>query len=375
MNRFLRTAPTLFGLVALAACGDSAPTAPSQRLVAVGRVERGATVRIVARDGVSAGDSAVSSVSITPADAGAVSGTTVRLLRSGSVTVSARVSDGRTISAALDVAAPPTVWFDAVASGNRDVYSVALDGGDLKRWTTAAGEDAHPSVAGTILVFSTLRHGNAELYAMSTSGASAEQRLTTTAASETQPALNRSGTSVAFVSDAGGAPRVYVAPITLASPARLTSASFGFGFTLEADPTWSPVGDRIAFASTTTGRANLFTTASTPGSVPAGVAGSGADQTDIEPSWSPDGNYIAFASTRSGATQIFLFDVRTSATRQLTSGADPAGQPGWLADGRVVFTRFVGAETSLWWVDPATSEGAVEVPTGLRLPGHPVGYR
>jgi hypothetical protein len=377
MNRFLHTATTLLGLAALVvACGDSGPTAPSQRLVAVGRVERGATVRIVARDGVSAGDSAVSTVVITPASAGVVSGTTVRLLQSGPATVSARASDGRTISAVLDVAAPPTVWFDAVASGNRDVYSVALDGVDLKRWTTAAGEDAHPSVAGTTLVFSTLRHGNAELYAMSTGAPSAEQRLTTTAASETQPALNRAGTSVAFVSDAGGAPRVYVAPVTLASSARLTAAAFGFGFTLEADPTWSAAGDRIAFASTTTGRANLFTTASTPGSVPAAVAGSGADQTDVEPSWSPDGNQIAFASTRSGATQLFLFDVRTSATRQLTSGAEPAGQPGWLADGRVVFTRFVGGETSLWWVDPVSGEGPVEVPTvGVRLAGHAVGAR
>jgi Tol biopolymer transport system component len=342
----------------------------------VGRVERGATVRIVAREGVSAADSIVTNVAVTPAGAGAVSGTAVRLLQSGPVTISARTRDGRAISAVLDVKAPPSVWFDAVASGNRDIYSVALDGGDLKRWTTAASEDAHPSVAGATLVFSTLRHGNAELYAIPTGAVGAEQRLTTTAASETEPALNRAGTSVAFVSDASGAPRVYVAPISLASPARLTAASFGFQFTLETDPTWSPAGDRLAFMATATGGANLFTAASTPGAMPVPVAGSSAEQTDVEPAWSPDGNQIAFASTRAGAGQIFLLDVRTGVSRQVTSGPAAAGQPGWLADGRLVFTRFATNETSLWWVDPASAEDPVEVPlAGVRLAAHAVGGR
>ena len=358
------------------ACGDSGPTDPSQRLVAVGRVERGATVRLVARDGASAADTIVSEVAVSPAGAGSVNGTMVRLLQAGAVTVSARASDGRTLTATLDVVAPPTVYFDAIANGNRDIYSVALDGGDVKRWTTAAGEDAHPSVAGGTLVFSTQRHGNAELYAMPTAAGGAEQRLTTTAASETHPALNKSGTSIAFVSDAGGSPRIHVAPTSLASPARLTASAFGFGFTLEVDPTWSPAGDRLAFMSTANGRANLFTTASTPGAMPAAVAGSGSGQTDVEPAWSPDGNYIAFASTRAGPSQIFLLDLRTGAYRQLTSGSSPAGQPGWLADGRVVFTRFIGSETSLWWVDPASSEPPVEVPVaGVRLAGHATGSR
>jgi dipeptidyl aminopeptidase/acylaminoacyl peptidase len=376
MRLFVSPTARLLACAALFACGgDGGSTDPGQRLVAVGRLERGSTVRLVARDGVSAADSLVSTVTVTPAAAGAVSGTSVRLLQSGSVSVSARTSDGRTVTAVLDVAVPPTVFFDAVAAGNRDIYSVALDGADLKRWTTATAEDSHPSVAAATLVFSSARDGNGELYSTPTTAAGAEQRLTTTAGNETQPTLVNGAARVAFVSDAGGAPRVYVAPLSLVGPARLSPAGFGFGGSLESDPTWSPTGDRIAFMATANGRANLFLAPSTAGSLPAAVAGSGAGQTDVEPAWSPDGNRIAFASTRAGSTQIFLLDLRTGAFSQVTQGASPSGQPGWLPDGRLVFTVFAGAESTLWWVDPSDVLPPVEIPTGTRLALHATGVR
>jgi TolB protein len=285
------------------------------------------------------------------------------LLQSGSVTVSARASDGRTVSTVLDVALPPTVYFDAIASGNRDVYSVALDGGELKRWTTAAGDDAHPSVAAGTMVFSTLRHGSAELYAL-VLATSVEQRLTTTPANETEPSLAKSGATIAFVSDAAGGSRVYVAPMPFASPARLSASTTGSGVSIETSPSWSPTADRIALMSTVNGRANLFIAPSAAGSVPAPVAGSGAGQTDVEPAWSPDGSFIAFASSRAGPSQIFLLDLRTGAFRQLTTGASEAGQPGWLADGRLVYTLFAGSGQELWWMDPAAQNAPVKIPTG-----------
>ena len=106
------------------------------------------------------------------------------------------------------------------------------------------------------------------------------------------------------------------------------------------------------------------------------MAGSGNGQTDVEPAWSPDGNRLAFASTRAGTTQIFLLDVSTGAFSQLTNDASPAGQPGWLADGRVVFTRFAAGESTLWWVDPSESAPPTQIPTtGVSQPAHGTGAR
>jgi Tol biopolymer transport system component len=375
MQTASRITLALLAAALLAACGsDGGPTSPAQSLATVGRLERGATVRLVARDGAPGSDSMVSSLTITPASAGAVTGNTIRLLQVGAATIGATASDGRTLSATITVAAPPTVFFDAIVAGNRDIYSVGLDGEELKRWTTAAAEEAHPSVAGGLLVFSSTRDGNNELYSLTTAAGGAEKRLTTTAVNESQPTLSAGGANLTYLSEAGGLPRVYVGTAALTSPARLSAASFGFGGSLELNPTWSPTGDRIALMSTANGRSNLFISSSTPGSTPAPIAGSGTSQTDVEPAWSPDGNQLAFASTRAGGTQLFLLDLRTSAVRQLAQATGTTGQPGWLPDGRLLFTVF-GAETTIWYLDPADTSPPVQIPTATRNPAHPTGAR
>jgi hypothetical protein len=375
MRLALQNILPLVAILLSAACGsDGGPSAPTQRLVAVGRLERGATVRLVARDGLAA-DSLVSNVALSPTASGSVVGSTVKLLQAGQLSVTATAPDGRTITTVLDVKAPPTLFFDATASGNRDVYSISLDGGDLKRWTTSAGEDTHPSVAAGLLVFSSTRDGNGELYSLPTAAGGAEKRLTTSTSNETQPSLSVPGTSVAYTSDATGLPRLFVAPVSLAGATRLTAASFGFGGSIESDATWSAAGDRIAFMSTANGRANLFITASAAGSTPAEVNGSGSQTTDVEPAWSPDGNRIAFASTRAGGTQVFLLDLRTGAFKQVTTGAQTSGQPGWLPDGRLLFTVFGNGDSTLWWIDPDADGAAQEIPTATKSPGHPAGAR
>ncbi|HEX7942234.1 MAG TPA: hypothetical protein VF488_10540, partial [Gemmatimonadaceae bacterium] len=276
----------------------------------------------------------------------------------------------------VDVVAPPIVYFDAVAAGNRDIYSVSLDGRDLTRRTTSPADDAQPTAVASTIVFVSTRDGNRELYAMPTAVGGAEQRLTTTAANESQPAFAAGGAALAYVSDVGGTPRVSVAPVPLANPARLTAATFGFAGSLEASPTWSPTRDRVALVATTNGSANLFIASATAGGTPTPVAGSGNGQTDVEPSWSPDGNRIAFASTRAGTTQIFLLDLRTGAISQLTNDASPAGQPGWLSDGRLLFTRFEGGGSTLWWVDPSESTPPTQIATtGVVQAAHATGAR
>ena len=354
--------------------GDSDTTATGQRLVAVGRSERGATIRLVARDGLSAADTLVTAVTVSPTIAGAVTGATVSLLQIGAITISARASDGHMLTTTLDVANPPTVYFDALASGNRDVYSIGLDGRGLTRRTTSPADDAQPTVVAAAIVFVSMRDGNGELYSIPTAIGGAEQRLTTTAANESQPAFAAGGALLAYVSDVSGAPRVYVAPTPLANPARLSAASFGFGGSIESSPTWSPTRDRIALVATANGSANLFIASATAGATPAAVAGSANGQTDVEPAWSPDGNRIAFASTRAGTTQIFLLDPRTGALTQATNGATPAGQPGWLSDGRLLFTRFAGGESTLWWMDPSDPAPPTQIPTGgVVQPAHATG--
>jgi TolB protein len=53
-----------------------------------------------------------------------------------------------------------------------------------------------------------------------------------------------------------------------------------------------------------------------------------SDGRNEDPSWAPDGRHLVFVSTRSGVRQLWVMDVESGRTRQLTRGA-PVRLPAW----------------------------------------------
>ena len=101
-------------------------------------------------------------------------------------------------------------------------------------------------------------------------------------------------------------------------------------------PSISPNGEKIVYRSTTAGnsRAQIFIAdrdGSNQSRLLAGVAGF-----DFEPSFSPDGHSVLFSSFRDGDREIYLTNLDTGFTAQLTNNADGDSSPTFVPDGKQI---------------------------------------
>ena len=61
------------------------------------------------------------------------------------------------------------------------------------------------------------------------------------------------------------------------------------------------------------------------------------------PAWSPDGDSIAFMSERTGSWDVYVFDLESGQTRQITECAEDCRWPHWSDDGgSIVFNTAIG---------------------------------
>ena len=114
-------------------------------------------------------------------------------------------------------------------------------------------------------------------------------------------------------------------------------------------PAWSPTGDWIVFVREMDGRGDLFLVRPDGSGLRDLVAGP-AD--DVDPTWTPDGTAVVFASDRAGDHDLYRVEVDGGAVEPILveSGADrdPAVSP----DGsRIVFSRATAETADLWILD------------------------
>jgi hypothetical protein len=253
----------------------------------------------------------------------------------------------------------PVVLFDAVASSNRDIYRVGLDGSDLTRVTTQTSDERDPYVAAGRVVFTSFRDSTGELYSMALTGGPQHRLTFTSSVNEQEAALSPDGSQVAFTKQLGGVGRVYTATLDTASmgPATLFSTKSA----IEASPSWLS-STQLAYVSAEEGTADIWF----------GTVGGAKDtlvyrasSAEVDPAWSPDGKRLAFATNRDGDTELYLYTVSTHTTTRLTTRPGSDGSPTWLKDGRIVFICSTNAAPSvpnLCWLDPDHLAAPVQIP-------------
>ena len=156
-------------------------------------------------------------------------------------------------------------------------------------------------------------------------------------------------TRLVFVGKVGDAKEIFVMDYDGADLKQITKNN-----SLNMSPAWSPDGRRLAFVSYRKRTPKLYIYDGQDGSLT--DASPKGSVLCIAPDWSPDGRSIAFASSTGGNTEVFILDVASRRSRQITftRGADTA--PAWSPSGReVAFTSDRSGRPQIYMMD---AEGA-----------------
>jgi TolB protein len=196
-----------------------------------------------------------------------------------------------------------------LATGNR---SAMRDLGGL-----AISPAWHPRGDGYAVAVS--MDGNQELVHVTGSGRI--RRLTADPSDDVSPAWSPDGEQIAFTSNRGGSPQVYVMS---GKGGRARRISFGGNY--NSEPSWSPAGDLIAY---TCRRGEWFKICVVPARGGASREITTGAWDDEGPNFSPDGRHIAFSSNRGGRHDIYMMDTDGRGVERLTYNGANNTAPSW----------------------------------------------
>lgn len=191
------------------------------------------------------------------------------------------------------------------------------------------------------IAFAAFRDGQWDLYSVAENGGDL-RRLTHDHNQDMDPAYSPDGTKLAFASRQDRNWDIYILDLVSGRQRRLTDHP-----AYDGAPSWSPDGTRIAFESFRAGDLDIWTIDLKDDAPTNLTPDSGAG--DYAPAWSPDGRQIAFTSWRMGDKDLFVLDVASGALTQLTNSEAAEEWPAWSPDGtRLAFVRNWLGEREVW---------------------------
>lgn len=171
------------------------------------------------------------------------------------------------------------------------------------------------------IAFSSSKDGGAmEIYVANGDGSGARRLTNTRRAVNISPRWNpKTGREIAFISDRGGSPQIYVCDSSGGNERPLLA----LGGNMDT-PSWSPDGRFIAFTWDGGGGSYQVYLADVASGQVLRLTSQGRNES---PTWSPDSRHLAFQSNRSGRWEIWAMHIDGSEQRQLTRGGGRS--PSW----------------------------------------------
>src|SRR5660398_29019 len=216
------------------------------------------------------------------------------------------------------------IAFVSNRDGNYEIYVMNADGSNQQRLTSSIYSDLNPtwSPDGTRIAFATNRDWaisvGYEIYVMNTDGSN-QQRLTYNSVDDVKPAWSPDGTKIAFTTNRDGNYEIYVMNADGSNPQRRT-----YNTASDGSPAWSHDGTRIAFVRNFQSSVaeiyaiNADSCQECTGTAPMDLSGT-ISAADVDPTFSPDGTRIAFATNKDGKYEIYVMNHDGSEQTRVTS--------------------------------------------------------
>jgi TolB protein len=213
------------------------------------------------------------------------------------------------------------IAYTSYMRNNPDLYVASAGGGRPKRLSTHRGMNTGASYSpdGSRIAVTLSKDGNPEIYVISAGDGKVLTRITSNKAIDTSPAWSPDGGQIAFVSDREGGPQIFVVSASGGAARRVS-----FNGSYNTTPTWSPAKGESVIAYTTRdgGRYDIVTLDLSTKKMTRITQGEGSNE---EPSFSPNGRAIAFASTRSGGSGIYIANADGTGTATKVIGGSVTG--------------------------------------------------
>ena len=244
---------------------------------------------------------------------------------------------------------------------NTDLYLLPLTpdyqaDGEPKRLTSGMRFINRPvwTPDGRELIFSAATETGMGLWRIEASGASAPRRLLLAGGDAWFPSISRDGRRLVYErrTENSSIWRMGLGPRSRAAE-EITSST-----RIDALPSYSPDGTKIAFSSYRSGSLEIWM-ADADGSSPVQLTSLG--QYSVVPEWSPDGKQIVFQSSGETGNHLYVVGAEGGGLRRLAEDPDDAMQPSWSSDGRwIYFMSDRSGAHQIWRVPPQGGQ-AVQV--------------
>lgn len=229
------------------------------------------------------------------------------------------------------------IAFTSDRGGKYEIYIMEYNGVNQERLTFNNSDDWNPCCSPdcTKIAFSSYRDRKYDICIMDSGGSNLIRLINEDIdLKDDYPSWSLDGSKIAFSREYDERiSEIYVMDFDGNNLKKLTDSGsdkiffFSDNYYHDSDPSWSPDGSKIAFASPSRGDSSIIYIIDADGYNPVRLTNRGS--LCYYPSWSPDGSKIAFELERNGNHDIYVMDADGTNKINLTKGDGNCYNPSW----------------------------------------------